>query len=62
MAGRAGLATIPFSSLRVGSVRPLGLTLPLGSRPNYWRKELLYRACDIEDALPTAAQRYDGPL
>ena len=27
---------------------PLRLTLPVGSRPDYWRNELLYRAGDIE--------------
>ena len=27
---------------------PLWLTLPVGSRPDYWRNELLYRAVYIE--------------
>ena len=27
---------------------PPGLALPMGSRPDYWRKELLYRGGDIE--------------
>ena len=51
---------------------PRGLTLTMGSRPDYWRKDLLYGGGEIErnagpkravpargDALPTAAQRYD---
>ena len=32
---------------------PLGLALALGSRPDYWRNELLYREGDIE--------RHPGP-
>ena len=46
----ADLATIPSIFLRVGSA-PLHVFM--GSRPHYWRNELLYRAGDIE--------RHSGP-
>ena len=32
---------------------PPGLALPMVTRPDYWRNELLFRACDIE--------RHPGP-
>ena len=35
------------------SSAPLGLALPMGSRSDFWRNELLYRAVDIE--------RHPGP-
>ena len=43
---RGGLATIPSSFLRA----PPGLTLPVGSRPDFWQNELLCRAGDIDTA------------